>query len=172
MLTTLEYLHQIVIPGAYALLPPRMASPPATALLLAIALQETRAEARQQFGDGPAMGFWQFERGGGVRGLLTHRSTQAILTNLCEKTFQYSPTERAIHEALEHNDLLAACCARLLLYTVPAALPTRDEGARAYGQYIAGWRPGRPHPETWPGYYRQAWAMVDSLAQGAPDAPE
>jgi hypothetical protein len=53
--TTLEYLHRLVIPAAYQLLPDRMASPAATATLLTIALQETGAEARKQFGDGPAL---------------------------------------------------------------------------------------------------------------------
>jgi hypothetical protein len=93
--------------------------------------------------------------------VLTNRKTQPIITHLCERTLQYAPTERVCHPALEHNDILAAIFARLLLYTVPAALPTRDEGTLAYGQYIAGWRPGRPHPEKWPSYYRQAWKLVD-----------
>ena len=160
MLATLDYLHQLILPAAFRLLPPRMESPEAAAMLLAIALQETRVESRKQFGDGPAMGFWQFERGGGVRGLLTHRSTQPILTVLCERTFQLSSTERAVHEALEHNDVLAAVCARLLLWTVPDRLPHRDETARSWEQYLAGWRPGRPHPDTWPGYYQRAWRLI------------
>ena len=37
----------------------------ADVLLLAIGLQESRFEHRQQIG-GPARSFWQFERGGGV----------------------------------------------------------------------------------------------------------
>ena len=62
-------------PAVYAetmqLLPAKMDSPQARAMLKAIALQESRFEHRKQIG-GPARGFWQFEQGGGVRGVLNH----------------------------------------------------------------------------------------------------
>ena len=157
---TLDYLHRLVLPVVYDLLPPEMNSPEATAMLLAICLQETQATFRKQMGDGPAMGFWQFERGGGVTEVLSHPTTAPIITPLCEYTLQYSPTPKACHEALEHNDVLAGLFARLLLWLVPARLPHRDEVDLAYGQYIAGWRPGRPHPQTWPEHYRKAWLLV------------
>jgi hypothetical protein len=43
---TIDYIHDVVLPGAYQLLPPRMASRQADALLLAIGLQESRFQYR------------------------------------------------------------------------------------------------------------------------------
>src|SRR5678815_3532551 len=99
----LHYLKQFILPAAYDLLPPRMASPEASAFLLAIALQESRCKFRHQLG-GPAHGFWQFEAAGGTKGVLTHRSTKA-LAKLALVAQCYSSTleYRAVHAALEHN---------------------------------------------------------------------
>src|SRR5690606_35531315 len=67
----LDVVVEQAIWPAYALLPSRMDSDRATVMLLAIGLQESRFEHRRQI-KGPARGFWQFERGGGVRGVMTH----------------------------------------------------------------------------------------------------
>lgn len=151
------YLLRYIFPAAFALLPPTMDSQKACALLLAIALQESRCEYRQQIG-GPARGFWQFEMGG-VAGVLTHRATAEHVRRVCE-ALRYPPSVIGCHGAIRDNDVLASCFARLLLWTLPGALPGRDEAAAGWRQYLAGWRPGRPHPETWPAHYARAWALV------------
>ena len=155
-----SYLHRHIVPAAYDVLPAHMATPEATALVMAIALQESACAHRTQM-HGPAKGFWQFEAQGGVRGVLQHPSTRsyakAALVALC-----YRPTLTAaeIHAALEHNDVLACVWARLLLWTLPDALPSSHEPEKAWGLYLAAWRPGKPHPKTWDGYYTRAWALV------------
>ncbi len=158
--SSFEYIHQAVIPAAYTLLPVRMRSDAATALLLAIGLQESRLVYRTQV-DGPAHGFWQFERGGGVYGVLTHRTTGPILRALLLDIFHYPSSPQAVYEAITHNDVMAAVCARLLLYTVPAPLPQRSQAQDGWQCYLAGWRPGKPHPETWGNFFAKAWHAVD-----------
>lgn len=155
----LELLAHHIIPAAYAVLPSRMQSPEATAMLLAIALQESRCVYRRQV-KGPARGFWQFELAG-VAGVRRHPASQqhlkVALACLCY------PRTLAIadaHAALEHNDVLACVCARLLLWTLPSELPAKDEPDRGWDQYFAAWRPGRPHPDTWHEQYVRAWELV------------
>lgn len=157
-----EYLIRFILPAAFDVLPPVMASTPAEAMLIAIALQESKCAARHQGGKGPARGFWQFETGG-IAGVQKHRSTavctRGVLAALC-----YSPTLPApeVRLAIEHNDVLACAFARLLLWTLPMPLPaTRDDGDRGWAQYIDGWRPGKPRPNTWPGNYSRAWNAVN-----------
>jgi hypothetical protein len=159
-MTTLEYLHRHVLPAAYAVLPAHMQSPKADAMLLAIALQESKAAHRRQI-KGPARGFWQFEMGGGTRGVLTHPSSKlhirSALTDLC-----YRPTSTAqiLHPVLEHNDVLACVFARLLLWTLPQTLPEPEDVTEGWAQYLEAWRPGRPHPKKWSENHTLAWAMV------------
>lgn len=157
---TPDYLHQRVLPAAYALLPSQMQSPNASAMLLTIALQESRCCHRRQI-SGPARGFWQFEITG-VRGVLAHKATKAPLANALD-ALSYPVTDDATvpYVAIEHNDVLAAVCARLLLWTLPDALPPSTEPAEGYELYIKAWRPGKPHPETWAEYYRQAWEITE-----------
>src|SRR5690606_38643231 len=78
----LDVVVEQAIWPAYALLPSRMDSDRATVMLLAIGLQESRFEHRRQI-KGPARGFWQFERGRGVRGVLTHPATAALAREVC-----------------------------------------------------------------------------------------
>lgn len=159
----LEFLHTHIIPAAYTLLPHAMNSKKATAHLLAIALQESECRRRRQMGGGPARGFWQFERDGGVAGVISHHATNPIIKVVAE-TLRYPLYAEDCHRALEHNDIFAACFARCLLWTLPAPLPLRDEPDAAWGQYLAAWRPGKPHPEKWAGNFTQAWALVDGTA--------
>jgi hypothetical protein len=158
MMTTITYVHRIVIPAAYALLPPIMHAPPATAMLLAIGLQESRFEHRRQLGPGPARGWWQFERMG-IAGVLSHPASQPWIMPVVN-TLGYPGTANPCHVAVEHNDIMACCFARLLLWTLPVRLPTRDEAGNAWAQYLAGWRPGKPHRATWDDFYRTAWNIV------------
>ncbi len=149
------------IPAAYSLLPDRMQSAEATAMLLAIGMQESRFEARRQLPKGPARGFWQFERGGGVVGVLEHSSTAPLAAKVLDSLrYPLTVDDVACHAAIEHNDVLACCFARLLLWTLPDALPKRLEPERAWHQYIRAWRPGKPHVQTWPANFALAWSIV------------
>jgi hypothetical protein len=141
---------------AMLLLPAPMNSIKAKAMLLAIGLQESRMTYRKQHHDGPARGLWQFERGGGVRGVLMHKATTVIAHAVCAAR-EVAPTSLTVWEALEHDDVLACCFARLLLYTVPHGLPGPDQWQEGWAQYLWAWRPGKPHQETWPGFYARAW---------------
>lgn len=155
---TPELFISIALVPALRLLPPRMDSPAARAMVVAICLQESRLTHRRQI-RGPARGFAQFEKGGGVKGVLTHRATSVHITTVCE-ALSYKPTVAACYVAIEHNDVLAAVFARLLLWTVPGVLPGRSEPAKGWDQYLAGWRPGKAHPKTWNENYARAWALV------------
>ena len=128
----------------------------ARVMILAIGLQESRFEHRRQMGNGPATGFWQFERGGGVRGVLQHSASKNKAISLCTNR-GVSPEPRAAWTALQHDDVLAAGFARLLLLTDPRALPAITDPVGAWECYIRNWRPGKPHIETWGKFHK--WAV-------------
>lgn len=158
----IDHVLTYTVPAAYAVLPMPMQSSAATALLVTIGLQESRFMARRQIG-GPAKSFWQFERAG-VQGVLTHRLSGPHLRTAAS-LLQYPLTPMAtsvseVYAAIEHNDTLACCCARLLLWTIPDALPGPDEPEVAWLQYLEGWRPGKPHRATWDALYQEAWTRV------------
>lgn len=160
-------VHRFTLPAAYDLLPPKMNSPAATAMLLAIGLQESRFQHRVQVG-GPAHGFWQFEKNGGVKGVMTHPLTAGHARKAL-RDLQYPGAVESletVYAVIIHNDVLAAVFARLLLWTVPGALPTRHQSAAGWRQYIDGWRPGKPHPNTWPDFFQEAWLLVDEQERG------
>lgn len=159
------HLIAFSIPAAYTLLPPSMHSRAATALMLAIALQESRIEYRRQqplragMPYGPARGFWQFEKNGGVAGVLLHPKTRPYAESAAA-ALKYPADPGACHEAITHNDVLAAVFARLLLWTLPEPLPSPANPDEAWRQYLSAWRPGKPHPETWASFYERAWDVV------------
>lgn len=90
---------------------------------------------------GPARSLWQFEAGGGVKGVLTHKSTSTHIRLICEH-FNVPATPLACWEAIEHSDVLAACFARLLLWSDPLPLPKISEPEQAFQLYLRTWRPG------------------------------
>ncbi|MGL0786545.1 hypothetical protein ABN182_07700 [Xanthomonas translucens pv. undulosa] len=151
-------LSHIIVP-ALAELGDGMDSPPARTLLLAIALQESNLAHRHQVG-GPAHGLWQFETGG-VRGVLTHSASQRRARALCD-LHGSAPTVAAVYDALEHDDVLAAGFARLLLWTLPLALPAIGDEQGAWEQYIDAWRPGQPHRDRWASVYPLAVRAVQA----------
>ncbi len=155
---TLKGIVAGAVNPALALLPAKMDTPAARVQLLAIGLQESRFLHRRQT-KGPAMGFWQFERGGGVRGVLSHASTWQAAREVCAAR-DVEPTASDVYNMLEHDDVLAAAFARLLLWTDPARLPAVGEVNAAWALYLRTWRPGKPHPQTWGGLYAQAVAEV------------
>lgn len=148
------------IEPALALLPAKMDTPAARVMLLAIGLQESRFLHRRQIG-GPARGFWQFEKGGGVRGVLTHASTREHAQAVC-KARGVLGTADAVYETLGKDDVLAAAFARLLLWSDPKALPPINAEAAAWAVYQRTWRPGKPHSHTWPELYSRAVAEVQA----------
>ncbi len=155
---TLSEIRERAIAPALAMLPARMSSREAEIMLLAIGLQESRFEHRRQIG-GPARGFWQFEQGGGVRGVLRHRSSREHALAVC-RARNVIATESAVYAALEHDDVLAAAFARLLLWTDPKPLPALGDEQGAWDLYLRVWRPGKPHRHTWGALYEQAMEEV------------
>lgn len=155
------------IAEALALLPGVMDSPQARVMLYAIGLQESRFEYRRQLGNGPARGFWQFEQGGGVRGVFRHTASRYWLSKLCEAR-GVAFTVPAIYAALELDDVFAAGCARLLLFTDQKRLPDVADAESGWGLYWRTWRPGRPHPDTWEEAHA---AAVDALGMAPAGSP-
>lgn len=133
------------IDEALALLPSRigMASAQSARIILAtIALQESEGKYRRQHGNGPARSLWQGELGGGmVHGVRTHAATRDAAAGLY-KVRGVEPNDRAIWNAIEKDDVLAAGLARLLLYSDPLALPDVGKIDEAWKLYLRTWRPG------------------------------
>ncbi|MEW9045626.1 MAG: hypothetical protein AB2387_00950 [Stutzerimonas stutzeri] len=144
-----EIREQAITP-ALALLPARMSSPEAEVMLLAIGLQESRFQHRRQLvgspprPTGPAKSFWQAELGGGmVTGLLRYHDDRVrdLAVGLCAVR-GVDPSPRAVWDAIERDDVLAAGLARLLLWTDPARLPSEDDVEGGWKLYLKTWRPG------------------------------
>lgn len=154
-MNAVEYIRNTVFTAAFPLLPSKMDSPEARAMLIAIGWQESKLTHRVQIG-GPAHGFWQFERSGGVRGVLTHAASSGYIRQVLSAQ-SYDWTEQTSYDAIVHNDILAACYARLLLWTLPSALPKHGDYDGSWGQYISAWRPGKPHRDTWNAHFDAAW---------------
>lgn len=137
--------------------------------LLAISGQEADWKWRAQLSrvtnkpnpNGPALGLWQFERGGGVKGVMTHPSSKIFAQALSIKLGLPFDTETSWRQLMV-NDLFAAQYARLLYWTDAYVMPTTQAaGWEAY--YKRLWRPGSPHPEKWP----ENWAIaVDTVMNG------
>lgn len=157
-MTTLAFIHDRVFPIAFSLLPPGMDTPAARAMLLAIGLQESKFVDRIQI-DGPARGFWQFEQGGGVKGVLSHPKTISTIQGVCS-VLRYTPTPTICYAAIAHNDVLATCFARLNLWTTSKPLPNTDDALSGWDLYLRTWHPGKPHRTTWDAYYAQGWQIV------------
>lgn len=158
---TPEFFLNCALRPALVLLPAELDSPAARAMILAICLQESRLQHRRQI-KGPARGYAQFELGGGVRGVLNHPATKPHIQRVLA-ALDYPPTADAARcwELIEHNDVLAAAFARLLLWTLPDRLPGRTEPNEGWDQYIEAWRPGKPHRDTWDVCYARAWATIE-----------
>jgi hypothetical protein len=131
--------------------------------LLTIALQESGPDLKARYQNspstdpGPARGWWQFEEGGGVAGVLNHTTTEVLVENLCAHCSVVSDSG-ACWRAIEGNDAMATGFARLLIYTDPYPVPT--DAHDAWNCYMRLWRPGKPHPETWEGNWNTAMATV------------
>ncbi|MBF8676231.1 hypothetical protein IRZ53_17700 [Pseudomonas fulva] len=123
-----------------ALLPPQMGIRPARVLMYAISLQENPKRYEQQVG-GPARGDYQFEKGGGVRGVMTHPASKALAQDVCRARGVAFDAE-AIYQAIGRDPILAAALARLLIWTDPKPLPAATDEQGAWDLYLRTWRPG------------------------------
>jgi len=150
------------IDTAFSLLPRAMDSIPARRIHAAIGWQESRYLHRRQVVQvqgvlkeaGPACGYWQFESGGGVKGVMNFGGNVTSRAMMVCNTQGVPWVRNDVWIALSQDDVLAAAFARLLMYTDPGALPTTANGA--WDLYARVWRPGKPHPQTW----GAAWAFA------------
>lgn len=160
-------LARAIVP-AFDLLPENMRSPEAVRMLLAIGMQESRFKYRAQvvkgqpYVKGPARGYWQFEAGGGVRGVMRHEDTRDLARAVCEaRGVEFD--EATIHAKLETDDVLAAAFARLLLFADSRPLPALTcECDASWDCYVRNWRPGKPHRETWNEFDDAASCLVSA----------
>lgn len=151
---TPELLLNAAIVPALLLLPARMDTQDARTILLAIAYQESNMQHRRQI-KGPARSYFQFEQGGGVRGVLQHPASSSYIRDVLSDLDYYADSTPAeCWTAIEHNDILAAVFARLLLWTDAEPLPTDAQGA--WELYLRTWRPGKPHPDKWATNFQKA----------------
>jgi hypothetical protein len=166
-----EFLRSVIDPalsGLSGIMARDMASDEARVLLLAIAMQESGLEHRRQVGPNGAplptlaRGWWQFEKGGGVAGVLAHKSSAEAAKQVCELLEIEPLGAQTVHEALAWHDHLAACFARLLLFTDTQPLPEIGDEEAAWDYYMRNWRPGKPHRDRWSGIYPQALDAVAS----------
>jgi hypothetical protein len=154
---------------------------PVEAMIVAIGLQESRFTARDQLevidgalvpgAVGPATGFWQFERGGGVRGVMRHASSRAIAQEMAQQAgVGWDETTIWTVFTRPEGDELACAFARLLLLTdpqpLPAALDQSEETAWQY--YLRNWRPGKPHRGTWGAFWRYGVSLTAGEATSSP----
>lgn len=143
---TLKELRFGALAEAFRLLPARMESQLAELHLVAFTLQEDPEQRRRQWPTGPARGLWQFELGtektrGGVWGIYLHAASRDPLRALASaRGVPFEPA--AIYDRLQHDDVLAAGCARLLMFTDPHKLPVRGDVEAAWQFYLRTWRPG------------------------------
>ena len=136
---------------SYKLLPLKMDSPFARINQAAIGQQESGYLVRRQYGNGPARGYWQFEEGGGVKGVMEHKASSELARSVCHAR-GVPFVRRAVWEALETDDVLAAAFCRLLMWTDSGKLPVSE--ADGWAMYIRTWRPGKPHPDKWPASWK------------------
>lgn len=148
----------LAINEALSLLPSKMTTRAALVQLLAIGAQESEDwQYRRQKGNGPARGFWQFEKNGGVKGVMEHpsKTVRDLAAQVCAA--RNCPWDReVIWNNLERDDVLAAAFARLNLYGDPFPLPAVGKVDEAWALYVRVWRPGKPHPKEWSARYAAA----------------
>lgn len=133
-------------------------SPEAQRFMLAIALQESGIKNRRQMNNGPAASYWQWEKTGGCYGALNHKTVGPMMRAVCDK-YDIEATPLGLWTAMQYQDIVAACAARLLIYTLPNSLPqTADDG---WAQYLRAWRPGKPRPDSWD----VNWSIADAAVK-------
>lgn len=157
-------LQQVIKPGLGEL-PSEMHGQRAQAMILAIMMQESDLSARRQHNNGPAAGLAQFERGGGIRGVLKFGGKTSREANAALARRRIAPTNQAVWEALQVDDQLAAIFSRLLLWTDPASLPDSSKPQTALAIYLRVWRPGAYHNGTQSARNKLAEKFVNNFAK-------
>jgi hypothetical protein len=166
---TPEIFHKVLLPATLALYPASYNTPPARAMLLAIAGVESEFLHRQQLVgsfrrwwesiNGPAASYFQIERIG-IRGVLEHRRAGPMLRDVLAE-LGYPPELEVIWMAIKYDIVLAVVVARLILWIDPEPLPGFGEPQKAYAYYLRTWRPGKPCSfEKWLIWYERAWSVV------------
>lgn len=91
---------------------------------------------------GPARGIFQFEKAGGVAGVLKHPSTRLAAAEVC-RLLGVPPTPEAVYDALPTtDDRLDVAFARLLYWTDKDPLPEVGNVTASWEYYVRNWRPG------------------------------
>jgi hypothetical protein len=148
-----------ILKEAFALLPEKMRSPAAGQEVLAIVFQESDGLYRRQHGNGPARGLAQFELGGGVKGVMTHKASAKLAAEVCVARGVDPKNLKQIWERLEFDDVLAFALARLLLWTDSGKLP--ESQSDGWEVYLRVWRPGKPHADKWGSSWYKAQGVMD-----------
>ena len=148
------FLSSVIRPGLDILadataLPVQSAE--AEVLLLAIATQESALRHRTQVG-GPARGFFQFEKMGGLAGVIQHRRTAEPLRAACAALTLPADLD-SLWTALPWCDPLQVVLARLLLWSDAQPLPRIGDKDSGWETYIRNWRPGKPSRLRWDAAY-------------------
>ena len=155
------FLQHVIRPGLAVLADTvggEVQSPQAECLMLAIAIQESALRHRVQVG-GPARGWWQFEKAGGLAGVMEHARTRTHLAHYCEAVgLKYDI--HALWDALPHSELLQVALARLLLWSDAKSLPGLGDKEGAWQYYLRNWRPGKPGMARWGAAYDGAAELV------------
>lgn len=151
-------LAKVIKPGL-DFVPAKLRGAPGQVMVLSIFQQESGLEHRIQQPNGPAKGLGQFERGGGVRGVMNHPASMDMAQSAC-RALDVPWDEKTIYDQLQFNDYLAVVFARLLLWTDKSPIPTLGDAEASWQYYVRNWRPGKPHREKWNGYYTRAIKAV------------
>jgi hypothetical protein len=152
------FIATALTPGLH-LLPAKMDTPEARALLVAIAYQESGLNHRRQLGGGVARSYLQFERAG-IKGVLKHKASSLYAKEVC-RALDVPASMPGVYRAVEYQDALAVVFGRLLLWTLPQKLPAKDDVEGAWEIYIEAWRPGKPRPLTWESNHFSAWRAIE-----------
>lgn len=139
-MSLIDQINHGPLTQAFRHLPSAMDSLRARGQILKTGLQESRLIHRHQIG-GPAHGLFQFELGGGVRGVMRHESTSYHARRLAG-ALSVTQTEQGVFNALEFNDVLACGMARLNYWWHPKGLPAIDDEEGSWQYYLFCWRPG------------------------------
>lgn len=153
----LDAIRRTILHPALALLPESLSGREAEVLLLASGLAasgfQTRRDAR-----GPGRGYWRaLPDGVMVGGVLRAAQTRDLAVAVCDAR-QVPPIAERVYSALEHDDLLAAALARLLLWSDPAGLPSLGDEAGAWACYQCHWAVDEAARRDWPAHYQRALA--------------
>lgn len=139
------------IDSGLAQLPESLRTLDAKVQLYATSIQENPTRAPRQIikkdgklqAIGPAAGDYQFEKTGGIRGLINFKSDrlQQMLSEVC-KARKVAVAVDALFDAIQVDPVLAAALARLLYFTDSGVLPKAGAEQYAWEVYLRTWRPG------------------------------